>query len=467
MTQTTEVIYDTDNQFSWDVITRTFIDGVIQTEERIMDNGITRTSQYEEGVLFTRTDVDVNDVMDWQEILYGYYETGELIAKFTTWDNGFVRQAYYHENGQIAQLEMFDDLVTPEGIHPWTYIKREYGESGNLGYEFIQRDNGSTKETRGAGQYVLVEQHDDLVTAEGAYDWTYIETYYHDWGGDKLMEDIQYDNGVHITSSYLHNNRALSEVIKYDGATGEPGIYDWDSIITNFYENGNKSSEIIFYDNDTFSIANYYESGQLKQIELNDGPNGSTGIFDWDAKISLYDEDGNLTRKFVLFDDSDTRDEYFENGVRVRMVQEDDRDDTGLNTAIWDRIETFYNADGTRDERIITYDDGTTKVETYENDVVTSALRTDDPDAFDWDQIIFAYDEAGVVETQTRRMDDTDVIIFLYEEEEIATRLHVDNDDSHSWYLRVTDFAEGGDVITTYDSYDDVPPEYQSLIGVA
>ena len=466
MTQTTEVIYDTDNQFSWDVITRTFIDGVIQTEERVMDNGITKTSQYEDGVLFTRTEVDVNDVMDWQEILYGYYETGELIAKFTTWDNGFVRQAYYLESGELIQVEMFDDLVTPEGVHPWTYIKREYNGDGTFFYEFIERDNGSTKELTTHSDYIFVEQHDDLVTAEGAYAWTYIETYYYLDGG-KMLDDIQYDNGLHVTSSYYHSNGALSEVVKSDGETGEAGIYDWASINTRFYENGNKNSEIIIYDNDTFSVADYYETGQLKQIALNDGPYGTTGIFDWAVKMSLYDEDGNLTRKFVLFDDSDVRDEYYENGVRVRMVQEDDRADTGLNTALWDRIETFYNADGSRDERIITYDDGTTKVETFENDVLASAVRTDDQDAFNWDQIVFAYDDAGTVTTQTRQMDDTDVIIFLYEEEEIATRIHVDNDDSHSWYLRVTEFAEGGDVITTYDSYDEVPPEYQELIGVA
>ena len=64
-------------------------------------------------------------------------------------------------------------------------------------------------------------------------------------------------------------------------------------------------------------------------------------------------------------------------------------------------------------------------------------------------------------------MDDTDEIIFLYEEEEIATRLHFDNDDSHSWYLRATEYGDTGNVITTYNTYDDVPPEYQEWIGIA
>ena len=275
MTQTIQTIYDNDNEFSWESITRTFTDGVIQTEERIMDNGIVRSSEYRDGGLLAhRTDVDTDDVMNWAERYQNYYDSGVV-----------------------------------------------------------------------------------------------------------AFREIWFDDGV------------------YRGFT--------------------------------------------------------------------YDEEGRSRQKYTEYADGDTRLEYYQNGVLTRVTQMDDTMGTGLNTKPWTWIGTDYNSDGTVQFRTIQYDDGSFKAEEYVGGLLSKASWGDDQDTHDWDLILYGYNASGEITTQTRRMDDSDVIIFLYEEEEIATRLHVDNDDSHSWYLRVTEFGDTGNVITTYDSYDDVPVEYQELIGIA
>lgn len=275
MTQTIQTIYDNDNEFPWESITRTFTDGVIQTEERVMDNGIVRNSLYQHGgLLVGRTDIDTDSVMDWAERSLSYYASGNLASQYIWFDDGVFR-----------------------------------------------------------------------------------------------------------------------------------------------------------------------------------------GI--------AYDEGGSISQKYTEYTDGDTRLEYYQDGILSHVTQMDDTMGTGLNNEAWTRIETDYNADGTRQFRMVHYDDGTLKVEDYTGGVLSGSFRTDDQDAHDWDLIRSTYDTTGQITTETRYMDDTDVIIFLYDNEERTTRLHVDNDDSHSWYLRVTEFGDTGNVITTYNSYGDVPPEYQELIDVA
>ena len=213
--------------------------------------------------------------------------------------------------------------------------------------------------------------------------------------------------------------------------------------------------------------SSYHENGQLAVVDIRDGNWDSDGAHDWSAIYQEYNQNGVIEHEYKLFDDGVVRESsYHENGqLAVVEIRDGNGDSDGAHD--WSAIYQEYDEGGVLVSETTYFDDGSVKVESYDDGVLAAAVRTDDQDAHDWDQIVFAYDEVGAVTTQTRQMDDTDVIIFLYEEEEIATRLHVDNDDSHSWYLRVTDFAEGGDVFTTYDSYDDVPPEYQALIGVA
>ena len=275
MTQTIQTIYDNDNEFPWESITRTFTDGVIQTEERVMDNGIVHSSEYRDGgLLARRSDVDTDNVMNWAERYQSYYNSGVV-----------------------------------------------------------------------------------------------------------AFREIWFDNGV------------------YRGFT--------------------------------------------------------------------YDEEGRSLQKYTEYTDGDTRLEYYQNGVLTHIMLMDDTTGTGLNTKPWTWIGTDYNADGTVQFRSIQYDDGSFKFEDYLNGVLSKASWGDDQDAHDWSRIRYAYDASGKLATKTKLMDDTDEFIFLYEEEEITTRLHFDNDDSHSWYLRMTEYGDTGNVITTYNTYDDVPPEYQEWIGIA
>ena len=104
MTQTIQTIYDNDDAFTWESITRTFTDGVNQSEERVMDDGIVRNSLYQHGgMLVGRTDVDTDNVMNWAERSVSYHASGEMASQSIWYDDGVFRGFAYDEGGSITQ----------------------------------------------------------------------------------------------------------------------------------------------------------------------------------------------------------------------------------------------------------------------------------------------------------------------------------------------------------------------------
>ena len=104
MTQTIQTIYDNDNEFPWESITRTFTDRVIQTEERVMDNGIVRNSLYQHARYMDDTDViiflydneerttrlhvdndDNDDSHSWYLCVTEFGDTGNVITTYNSY----------------------------------------------------------------------------------------------------------------------------------------------------------------------------------------------------------------------------------------------------------------------------------------------------------------------------------------------------------------------------------------------
>ncbi len=301
------------------------------------------------------------------------------------------------------------------------------------------------------------------------FNWNTIETERDD-NGTLLSRFIQYDNGTTRGESY--ENGTLRVVYQSDlGPFGEPSdVKPWETIETYYDANGDIEARFEVRDNGTTNLKQY-EGGVLRYVEQTDlSPTGGpSDVKAWERIETYYDANGDLEARFQVLDDGVTTLRQYEAGV-LRQMEQVDLSPTGgpSDARNWERIETFYDANGVIEARFELKDNGVTILKEYEAGVARVVTQEDrapgggTSDVKNWDSITAFYDSNGVIEARETIFDNGDVTAFLYEGGQRALRLQFDGDDSNSWLVRETIYDANNQVVAiyTYDTAEEVPPEY-------
>ena len=270
--------------------------------------------------------------------------------------------------------------------------------------------------------------------------WQSIEKRYTQ-SGDMPMTIVVADNGVQREDFYENGSRVATRY------TDLAGIMLW-ADVTNFYDEAGTRTEKLTHFDDGRQRQDIFEDGSRIQTIMSDFTDGNA--HDWDTIVSDYNEFGVRTAKTTTYDDGSSRVETFANGVRIAEVRHDNGEE------VWDEIETTYSIFGDLEARTITFDSGVERSEGYFNDALVHVLMTDVQDTMDWQTIDRSYDDAGFVDRSETLFDNGDITIFFYEDGLRDIRIELDVDDSEDWMYRVTHYDESGVVeVETYLQGDD------------
>ena len=198
------------------------------------------------------------------------------------------------------------------------------------------------------------------------------------------------------------------------------------SITTELDDNGETLGRDIVYD-DTTTRAETYEDGGLRQAVLQDASIGN-GIMPWSSIKRNYDDKGRITDYLKVQDEGSmlSISTEYQFGAISRIVKEDLGANGGPSEAKpWAKIETYYNEDGSVWNKSVTLDSGIHASKHYTNGVLTFSARYDldangeASDANPWHKIEFWYDENGVIDARVEYRDDSLTKYHHYEAGEL------------------------------------------------
>ena len=246
--------------------------------------------------------------------------------------------------------------------------------------------------------------------------------------------------------------------------------FSWDNI-TSTFDNDTLIFRDTLFDN---GVARFeqFENGlrsvttQYDNVDLSTGEAPADGgAFSWTEQSTFYDQDGALEFRETTFDNGVEKFEQFENGVRSFTYQSDNIDQfTGETPAdggafSWTEQTTYYDPDGVITERETLNDDGTVKVERFEDGERSALGLLDEEDAFDWNAQATLY-ENGEVSVKATQWDNLDELYLIYEDQALAARLEHNADGT----LELTEYGPEGPIVTDYESREGLAPEYDALL---
>ncbi len=464
MPRTYETVYDTENVFDWESITSTFIDGILTIEEKRLDTGFRELTFYRDGYVSSILTLDSDeDVYYWKSKSTAFNTDGDIITEYVNYDNGSIVQMNITDGNVTSKIIKFPDTGAANALQQLSTIY-DNGEVVRVSGSYANGTSYQDEFTDGVRdtRYWL---DDPFGETDGAKPWASITIKYDITTNEMTDRTTFFDNGIKRVEAFEDGVRSS----RVDEDLND--VRSWDTISITYDDTGAIASRETVYDDGDVLISRY-ENGIRTLTTQQDDPDG-TGLNtrNWDTITSTHDESGALALRETLYDDGDTRVETFENGIRTQTIQHDDPDGTGENTRNWDIINSIYDENGDISQKLITYDDGSTNsVFYYEGGGVQFAVREDVIDGtdgvFEWEYIFSTYDEGGNRTSRQTLYDNADELIFIYEQGELQTRLDVDGDDSEDWRVQITDYGVDGNVVTTYDSVTDVPEEYFDLFGI-
>lgn len=365
MPRVTSTIYDTENEFDWASITSTYIDGALAIEQKTMDTGFGEWTWYRDGYVssFQLRDSPEN-TNDWDILSTAFNADGEIIAEYINYDDGRYVQQNITDGVVTSEIISFpetgaaNELVRLSTIYSDGEVVRTFGTYSN-GTSYQDEFTDGVRDTR---------YWSDRTTdgTDGAKPWTSITLEYDVATGDLIERQTFNDDGTSKTE---------------------------------LFEGGVRSS-----------------TAQLDNFVFNsDVPPADGGAKAWQEINTTFDENGVISNRETTFDNGVQRLEFFEDGNRLGIIEEDVLDFAG-----WDVRMTVYDTDGNVSQRAVSFDNAD---ETYR----------------------------------------------LYEGGQLLGRLDLDGNDSNTWEARLTEYPADGPIVTTYDNMFDVPEPYLDFLelGVA
>jgi len=215
----------------------------------------------------------------------------------------------HFQDGIITEMVQIDDY--DGGTQPWEYIQTRFDYMGRIEFKMFIFDDGRRIEHQYQDGMLYSKLQMDEGTDggfEGAYDWHISYTEYDTYSGHTLMHFVEYDNGEIQETRYRHDGtiESIEHRDSQDYYGGEyMGAHSWSVTYTAFDDFGQITDRYIEYDDSGFTH-DRYEQGVLYSSQSQDG---SANAYNWDTRDAAYDEAGALIHMHYRFDDGSERTE--------------------------------------------------------------------------------------------------------------------------------------------------------------
>ncbi len=415
-----EVRTDDQNQYSWDTIRTTFVDGVLSDRQVSFDNGTFAQTSYFDGIraMMTQRDAILNGgVKAWDTIDTYYAPDGTLVGRVTVFDNGVLKEEAY-ENGVRREMIQMDNpqQVVGAGAKSWDSIVTYYDASGDIAARITQYDNGVLKEEsfeNGVRSHTRQVDNPQETDGDGVKIWEEIDSYYNA-SGTIVARVTKYDNGIFKEESFENGVRSHTRQIDNPQEIGGTGVKAWDTIDQYFDETGEMVARVIHYD-DGRVRQDTYENGVRSTTEIQDGAyEGDEGAYAWTSINLYYDENGDVAQKNIVYDDGRVRQDDYVDGVKVSSTVEDRFIFNGGNHD-WDAQQFQYNADGSVASHAISYDNGDAMLQVYEDGVLAQRVKYDGDGSDSWLGQIVTYNSDGSVASNETYDSSDELPIAFYD----------------------------------------------------
>ncbi len=280
------------------------------------------------------------------------------------------------------------------------------------------------------------------------FDWSTIITQIAD-NGDRIQRDWEYDDGSIRTDIY--DAGVITETRKFD-SSANPDANPWD-VVRVYYDNGVIVGSEITYD-DTSAKIEIFENGvrsQLTELDSTTVP----GTRDWERIDTYYDANGDLAGRETLYDTGERRLETYEFGALSQITQLDETD-----VQDWIDIQTYYD-NGLIAGQVITYDDGREVARSYDSGAVSREDQYDrtaagDPAGQEWERISTYYEPDGALAGRETEFDDGVLRLDYYSDGALSRVSQTDRaGDARIWQSHNTYFEANGDKAGIEIDYDD------------
>lgn len=370
------------DEFIWDTIRTTTNDaGEVTGIQTKFDDGTASSETYRNGLLSFTTLSDSRDnpdLNDFARVIASYDTDGNIINEVTTYDTGLEKSVV--NSGGVLQRVILSDESEDGDLVAWTSVERNYDATGNITRETVRFDDGVYDSKTFVNGVQATRLRIDEEEGGGAKSWRLIDTKY-DEDGKLSTQSIVYDDGLvrEETRSSDPSEAARTVTLEDNPRTGGEGARSFQFVEIKYDDNNAILSKITQNDNGT-TREEYFRDGVRLSITDQDGPIGEAGAKGWSVVERRFDEDGVLSQRFTLLDNGVTREDTFTDGELTSTIEYDapiDGDGNG-DVKPWDIVYTEFE-DGQKISRFTQNDDGTEKTETFEDGKVV-LVETQDAD---------------------------------------------------------------------------------------
>lgn len=408
---------------------------------------------------------DLN-LYSWEFVLmhfdYGPYGYGMIYRERVMDDQTIIEEHF--QGGIITEMVQID--APDGGTQPWEYIQTQFDYMGRIEFKMFIFDDGRRIEHQYQDGMLYTKFQMDEGTdgdPDGAYDWYVSYTEYDPFTGHALMHFVEYDNGEIQETWYRHDGtiQTIEHRDSQDYYGGEyMGAHAWNTTYTAFDDFGQITDRYIEYD-DTGFTHDRYQNGVIESSESRDG---SANAYAWDMRDAYYDENGDLLHMFYRFDDGSERSENYQDGVITDSYAYNWNFDPEYG-APWQSVTMHYDEFGALLHREVENHDGTRKTDFYEDGILMRSDSYDHfhgPDGQAWEQQTFLFTPNGELDAKGIAWDTGDLEVTFYAPDGSSEHRYFDGDDSNDWQARTVQYDDAGTVVWTeeYADEDPLPPDY-------
>lgn len=262
-----------------------------------------------------------------------------------------------------------------------------------------------------------------------------------------LSRIVNRDDGLRQEDSFVDGVRSKTLLLDVTD------VFAWSEVVNIYDESGRNRKETTF--DDGMLRVDIFQDGVRVRTFQTDPADVNT--FDWTTRDVTYDDAGTPLSRLTRYDDGTERLETFQDGARATVVQ----DDLVLTARDWSQISAVYDRLERLTARDLIYDDGTLRQDTFSAGVRQKTYVYDEEDAFDWDSIQYLYDPDGVVTSRQQVDDNGDLTLILFEDGARSERIIVTADTGAPWAVQVTTYDDTGvSDVTNHAQRGNVLAEY-------
>ena len=282
------------------------------------------------------TVTDTDNKRHWDTQTDYHNDTGNLLQRELTYDNGNFAHMTYHQNGELmvqTQLDLADESN-------WQRLSRTFDMMGNLsGVQKIHDDGRIQTWTYKDSVVQSAVQLDDL----DAKDWK-DKSWSYDQDGELVRAETNFDDGRWLVHTYQDGVRKTTSVT--DWWNSHKG---WYSKEKTFDENGKAATSKDVYD-DKVVVTGTYVNGVRATELFEDLENAKS----WSTIQKTFDDNGTIAQTITTYDDGRVATTEFANGRKALHTVLDEGDEF-----VWASRVTTYTSEGEREAETIVLDDGT------------------------------------------------------------------------------------------------------------